>query len=675
MDAVPFCHPNVSCIREKEMKKQVIKNSTPAPMQVSIAPEVIPFMQKLNEFCRKKQNLIFWITLGFTILFGYLLFDVRVSLTGDDAAYIQRAKSLIDDFIYPGWQGPLYPFFLSFFIAIFGVNIVLLKSLSLFCIVGFQTFTYLTFRNRIPAFLMCAVLLLTSINAEILYYASQTYSEAFFMLISSVTIWFYVTYFADRKIEYPLKKQILLVLLLCFLLLCMGLARSAGFVGIVAVLTYGILYKKHWKETLYILVGFVLVFFVWQIVRNLLWKSGSVEFSGQLTSLLQKDSYDPTLGKEDLAGFIRRFWGNTNNYISYHFYEMWGIRKLVLPMTTFAWVSTWTYALAFVGLLETYKKNKILFFVGLYTGGFLVLTFFIMQTFWNQSRMIIPVVPYLLLVLFAGIYYFPTKKIHRFLQYILPPLVIVLLIIGLGRTSHYVREASRIIDKYYGLTPDFYNYIKMSEWAAENLPEKAKIVCRKPSISFIYTNGRAFAGISSVPSEPIDSLLTQWRNHPAQYLVFPQKELERPLTVQFVKNFQSHIDAYFFVGNEMWFFVKGDSAAIGEMKKQIEPLQISTETDIGAFVERTGKGNKNSVVYPDFLLSKLKNSSVEYVITASLRTNPAQKTEFTINTVERYLRFIEQKYPGILIPVAQTGKDEDEPSKVFKIDYTKAAIK
>lgn len=651
------------------------KNSSPLQKGMDVEPDVIPFMQKLNQFCQKWQKMIFLLTLGFTVLFSYLLFDVRISLTGDDAAYIQRAKGLVDNFTYPSWQGPLYPFFLSLFIIPFGVNAVLLKSLSLFCMVGFQTFTYLTFRNRIPAFLMCSMLLLTSINAEILYYASQTYSEAFFMLISSVAIWFYVTYFADRKIEYPQKKQILLALFLSFLLLCMGLARSVGFVGVVAILVYGVLNKKYWRETLYILAGFVLVFFVWQMVRNLLWKSGSVEFASQLTSLLQKDSYDPNYGQEDLAGFIRRFWGNSNNYISYHFYEIWGMRKALVPMTTLGWVSSWTYALVLVGLMETYKKNSILFFLGLYTSIFLILTFFIMQVFWNQSRMIIPVVPYLLLTLLAGIYYFPVTKIRRFLQYALPILTIVLLLLGVGRTSHYVREASKITDKYYGLTPDYLNYVKMSEWAAKNLPKEVSIICRKPSISFMYTNGRAFSGISNVPSEQGDTLVTQWRNNPGQYVAFSQNELDKPLTIQFVNDFQSHLEAYFFTGNQMYFILKGDVAFIEGIKQQMESLHISVDTNVEAFAEKVEKDAKNSVIYPDLLLDRLKKSSVEYVITASLRTNPAEKTEFTINTVERYLRYIEQKYPGIFILVAQTGKDNDEPARLFKIDYSKATPK
>ena len=40
---------------------------------------------------------------------------------------------------------------------------------------------------------------------------------------------------------------------------------------------------------------------------------------------------------------------------------------------------------------------------------------------------------------------------------------------------------------------------------------------------------------------------------------------------------------------------------------------------------------------PDELLDQLRNANVQYVIMASLRRNPLRKTQYTINTVKRYL--------------------------------------
>ena len=45
---------------------------------------------------------------------------------------------------------------------------------------------------------------------------------------------------------------------------------------------------------------------------------------------------------------------------------------------------------------------------------------------------------------------------------------------------------------YYGFTPDWQNFLKMSEWVGKNLPDSTVVVSRKPSMSFIYSKGKEF---------------------------------------------------------------------------------------------------------------------------------------------------------------------------------------
>ncbi|MDE7374154.1 MAG: hypothetical protein K2M86_02325, partial [Odoribacter sp.] len=317
------------------------------------------FIGNLNAFIDKRLTLVFILSLVLTTVLSYALFDVRVSLSGDDAAYVERGKRFLDEFVYPTFQGPLYPIFLSFFMAIFGMNIVLLKIVSLFCILGFQTFTFLTLRNRVPALLTSAVLVLTAFNAEVLYYASQTYSEAFYMLLGAWGLWFYVTHFADRTGEYAPMKRIGTALVLGAILVCLGLARSVGFVGIIVILVFGFSYRKYWKDTLLIFCAFVLVYLLWSLLKWMLWGKGGAEFSGQLSMLLQKEVYNASVGREDLGGFLSRFWGNTKNYISFHFYEILGLRKYTSNMPTSSLLSLLTFGLGLTGLVVAWRKNKI----------------------------------------------------------------------------------------------------------------------------------------------------------------------------------------------------------------------------------------------------------------------------------------------------------------------------
>lgn len=643
------------------MKGSKNKTGVTQEKQGQLRTEESLFLKKLNNFFEERQNLVFFLSIGIILLLGYFLFDVRVSLSGDDAAYIERAWKLLDNFDYPSFQGPLYPIFLSFFIALFGMNLVVLKVVSMLCIIGFQVFTYLTLKNRIPALLTSALLLLISLNAEILYYASQTYSEAFYLFLTAWAIWFYVVHFIDKKKEYIGFRKIFLILSLDLILLAMGLCRSVGYVGIIVVLIYGLSFRKKWKETGLILAGFILVFGGWSILKGILWHSDGVEFSTQLQTLLQKEPYNAGAGLEDFRGFLARFWGNMNNYISFHFYEIWGMRKFVLPMQTSSFLSLFTFVLGLIGLGATYKKNRVLFFLGLYAGGFLVLTFFIMQVFWNQSRLIIPVAAYLLLLLFAAFYYFPYRKWASVLQLVLPFLMLFLLVGELRRTAIKVKEAAKITDQYYGLTPDWMNYVKASEWAAKNLPKEAGIGCRKPSISFIYGKGRQFDGIMSVPSKTGDFFLKQWAEAPDQYLVIPQKELEKPQPVALIDTFRTYLEAYYLSGPQMYYVMKGEPNGIGEFKKQLEANKVSAVSHI-AFKD------KDFVVYPDQLLNALRKQGTDYIITANLRIDPTRNTGRIINTVERYMHYISLKYPSLFVKIVQIGGDKNEPAAVWKVD-------
>jgi hypothetical protein len=68
-------------------------------------------------------------------------------------------------------------------------------------------------------------------------------------------------------------------------------------------------------------------------------------------------------------------------------------------------------------------------------------------------------------------------------------------------------------NKYAGYTPDWENYIKMSEWVGENLKSDSFfVVCRKPPVSFVHSGGKLFAGIYTIPSEDADSLVLNLQN-------------------------------------------------------------------------------------------------------------------------------------------------------------------
>ncbi len=74
-------------------------------------------------------------------------------------------------------------------------------------------------------------------------------------------------------------------------------------------------------------------------------------------------------------------------------------------------------------------------------------------------------------------------------------------------------------------------------------------------------------------------------------------------------------------------------------------------------------------VSPDSLINILRKNKVNYIIVASLRANPNMNTGNIINNIQRYLFFVEQKYPGILKLVHQIGGDNEEPAWLYQINY------
>jgi hypothetical protein len=62
-------------------------------------------------------------------------------------------------------------------------------------------------------------------------------------------------------------------------------------------------------------------------------------------------------------------------------------------------------------------------------------------------------------------------------------------------------------------------------------------------------------------------------------------------------------------------------------------------------------------------------AGVTHILTANLRRNSAVKDGMIINTVERYMAFIQEKYPKLFSKVSQVGDDNNEPATILKIEY------
>ncbi len=157
------------------------------------------YFTRINSFLNKNGLIIFWLTFGITILTSLLLFNLRISEGGDDSTYIIRAYNLLNEGVYPSFQGPFYPMFLSLVIGITGIKLGLLKLTSLLFMGMFFILFYKTFKSRIEPVVLYPVLFLLSVNSYVLYFSSQTYAESMFMAFLGLFFIYFFSFIDPRK--------------------------------------------------------------------------------------------------------------------------------------------------------------------------------------------------------------------------------------------------------------------------------------------------------------------------------------------------------------------------------------------------------------------------------------------------------------------------------------------
>jgi hypothetical protein len=504
------------------------------------------FLDTINRFFNKNQKSILIVSAVLTIVFSFLLFNFNVSLMGDDGAYIKRAYRIVEKGDYPTFQGPIYPFILSFFIWIFGLNITLLKALSGAFIIGHLFFFYKAFKDRVPSIIYLFTIIIIGTNAYLLNYSSWTYSEALFLLFQALIFYYFFRYILDNEFS-NIKEKISKFLILGLLLFLLAKTRSVGYAGIGAIILF-FAFNGKFKDIGYTLGSFGLFYFILKGIKGFFFGISSSHQFGQLNRLLAENPYKPNGKQENLIGFIERFWGNSELYLSKHVYKFLGLRPDVLDTSTILTIIT--YAIFALALYYAFRKNKYLLFTGIYIAVMCGVTFLILQTRWDQPRLILVFFPLILLFLLSGIYYLGKAKNNAIIKALLPTLIIVLTLTNLGRTFKKVEaHQDKFIhhiqgDDLYGLSPDWVNYIKMCRYAAKNVPDSVTIACRKPPIAFIKTK-REFHGIYRVLTKDPDELLNKLKRKNVKYVImaslrkYPNKKTK--YTINTVKRYLYYI--------------------------------------------------------------------------------------------------------------------------------------
>ena len=656
-------------VQKKKTKNPKAAQPTPATRR----PESVTLFERCDSFFSRHEMIWFWTIFGITLVISVLLYDPRISPGGDDSAYILMAHDFLKEFKFVNYQGPLYPMVLSVIDAIFGMSLKAFKIFSMLNMLACVYVIFRAFRNRIPSTLLFITLLLVSFNSHVLYFASQTYSEAFYMFVQSLLLLVFFNYFIPREnvtlspvapssVAADLKRH----LLLAVTLLAVILTRNAGYSLFLAIMGYFILYRQ-WKNLAWFTACFLVCYAAYQLLVFLLWDDVGIQASNQGSALLNKDFYKPELGRENLAGFIQRFWINSNQYISRFFMVLLGLRETFTPdgyfVDTKPIITVLIYLFGLTGLWFSYQQNKYLFFAGIVAGIFLTVTFLILQTNWNQFRLIIPAYPFMVMLLFSAAYYVLSLPGFRPFQFLLFVPVVFILFGMLSDTSKALEKTGKLKNEYSGLTSDWLNYAKVSAWAAKNLPEEALVACRKPSISSIYGHGKKFQGIYRVNSSNFDAFYERWKTDSLAYTILPVEGMNN----QTYNVLLGHIEARLLLSDKYFFVVK-NRELVQYLSQQSDHIKmVSSPYEFSPVVKQAGA--ETAIYYPDSLLAPMNRANVTHILTANLRLNPNIKDGQTINTVERIATFIQEKYPTIFHRLIQIGAPDDEPADIFQINW------
>ena len=503
-------------------EKQVVKASVLEKSPASKMNERSDLFDKINRWFEKHEKIIFYSLLFFSTVFSFLLFDAKVSDGGDDSSYIERAWSLLHEGKFPYYQGPGYPIFLSMIVKIFGLNVIALKMFSVVCQFGFVWFTYKAFVKRIPYTVLFALISFVSFNHFIQYYSGQTFTETFFLFLQSICFYIFFKIIDSIKegqgLLDDLKENYLKWLLFGLMFVLLSVSKSVAIVAIVAVILYFVL-NKNFKQVVFVLVSFFLIRLIYQYITTSLYGPSN---SDQFEMILRKELYKKEAGYEDFGGMIDRFFNNFNTYMSLHIYRIMKLRgeayELISIIPQLAYISA-----LIIGIFTflSYKKNKFVFFTSVYLivlcGGI----FFGIQAANMQDRLIIIVIPYIFLLFFYGFYELVKKYSGLQIIFILFAGFMLLRTIGTSIQKENVKAFKKNLsgDIYYGYSPDWENFLKMSKYCADSLPDSVNVLSRKPSMSFLYGNGKKFVGQYMVTSMDADTVLMNWKKQNVQYVI------------------------------------------------------------------------------------------------------------------------------------------------------------
>ena len=421
------------------------------------------------------------------LLMGILLFDANLSLTGDNAQFINLGRSLADGHgLSETIEGPpiphtKYPFGFPLLLAItdiiFPSNLIALKSLIVLLYAISIPLTYLLIRRFAPPPIALGVSALCLVSSLLLDYSHQVMSEIPFLLFSLITL---------LLLHRAQKSSTLSTLALAIIAMIAAYhIRSAGIILIGTGILFFALHKK-WKETGLIAVGSLLLALPWQI------RNASLGGTPYIKQLLSINPYRPEEGALTFTTLIERILANL---------ELYGIQiipHIFLPSFIDA---NYFVGLVFSGLIlyalimGLVRRNMLAVYLTCYLGLYILWPYV-----WSDTRFLIPAIP----IFFYAI----LTSMDELLQLLARALkkkarrtgTVFFFLFLLGSNIFATNELAKSIGQ---LSPNWGNYFAAAEWIRDNTESDVKIACRKPYLMNAIANRKATGYAWKAPDQVI----------------------------------------------------------------------------------------------------------------------------------------------------------------------------
>lgn len=409
------------------------------------------------------------------LLMGMLLFDANLSLTGDNAQFINLGRSLAEGYglseTIEGEPVPhtKYPFGFPLLLAIvhilFPGNLIALKSLIVLLYAISIPLTYLLIRRFASPPMALGVSALCLASPLLLDYSHQIMSEIPFLLCSLIAL---------LLLHRAQKSSTLSTLALAIIaIIAAYYIRSAGLILIGTGILYFALHKK-WKKAGLIAAGSLLLALPWQI------RNASLGGTPYIKQLLSINPYRPEEGMLTFTALIERILANL---------ELYGLKiipYILLPSSidTHYFVGAVFSILILYALIAGLIKRHLLI---VYLTCYLVL-YILWPDMWSDTRFLVPAIPIFFYAILTSM-----DELLRLLARALKKTasragIVFFFLFLLGSNIYETNNLAR----YTGQLPiEWNNYFTAAEWIKDNTEPDVKIACRKPYLMNAIANRKA----------------------------------------------------------------------------------------------------------------------------------------------------------------------------------------